>query len=499
MLLRLKQLPLHLLLLPAFFVLHIVNEYYGLLDMSLAGRYTFYYLLLSVVLFFAGKLFYKSNQKAGLWAMALLIFFFFWGAFHDYVKNLFPSSFFSSYSFLLSLSIILISLLSVKLKTNEPPVRATIFFNFLFCILVILELVEIGGNAITGANGLNNLSRKNPQQEIIVNKADSSRYPDIYFIVFDEYTSTKALKKYFNFDNSSLDSAMRNYNFYIAGNSKSNYNSTPMSVTSTFNMQYFNLEAEELIFGSKEIQQAWYSLSRNFLHRFLKKIGYRVLDYSLGADGTMTPAKFTRRNHIKILSGETFWKRFQHDIMWNFLLFWPSSRDNNNSETYDDNNNALNFKRTLAELKSQSDSPRLVYTHLLFPHPPFDLDRNGQRINPLQKDTPISDSQGYLEQVRYANKLIQQIAQAANQTRARPSVVIIEGDHGYRYKAPEVETTELQYMNLSMFYFSDNDYRLLYDSISPVNSFRVILNKYFNTKLPLLKDSVVKIHYLPAN
>jgi len=41
---------------------------------------------------------------------------------------------------------------------------------------------------------------------------------------------------------------------------------------------------------------------------------------------------------------------------------------------------------------------------------------------------------------------------------------------------------------LNAYYFPDNDYSLLYPEISPVNSFRVILNKYFKTGLSLLKD-----------
>jgi hypothetical protein len=47
-------------------------------------------------------------------------------------------------------------------------------------------------------------------------------------------------------------------------------------------------------------------------------------------------------------------------------------------------------------------------------------------------------------------------------------------------------------MDLNTYYFSDGNYSTLYDSISPVNSFRVILNKYFKTGLPLLKDSTIR-------
>jgi hypothetical protein len=97
----------------------------------------------------------------------------------------------------------------------------------------------------------------------------------------------------------------------------------------------------------------------------------------------------------------------------------------------------------------------------------------------------------YLEQVLYANKLIDSIGKAAIKGRQRPLVLIIEGDHGNRYAAWGITIREKHFMNLNAYYFSDKDYSMLYDSISPVNSFRVVLNKYFNAGLPLLKDSTI--------
>jgi hypothetical protein len=41
---------------------------------------------------------------------------------------------------------------------------------------------------------------------------------------------------------------------------------------------------------------------------------------------------------------------------------------------------------------------------------------------------------------------------------------------------------------LSAYYFPDQNYQALYPGITPVNSFRVVLNTYFGAKLPLLPD-----------
>jgi hypothetical protein len=41
---------------------------------------------------------------------------------------------------------------------------------------------------------------------------------------------------------------------------------------------------------------------------------------------------------------------------------------------------------------------------------------------------------------------------------------------------------------LNAYYFPDRDYGHLYDSITPVNTFRIILSQYFGADFGLLKD-----------
>jgi hypothetical protein len=60
------------------------------------------------------------------------------------------------------------------------------------------------------------------------------------------------------------------------------------------------------------------------------------------------------------------------------------------------------------------------------------------------------------------------------------------GDHG---PPPGRIATQADRLTiLSAFYVSDAVAEKLYDSISPVNFFRLILNEYFQTDYPLLED-----------
>jgi hypothetical protein len=75
---------------------------------------------------------------------------------------------------------------------------------------------------------------------------------------------------------------------------------------------------------------------------------------------------------------------------------------------------------------------------------------------------------------------------------------VIQGDHGAAYTrstaafshiVPDDEYLKEQMSILNAYYLPGIDSSGLYDSITPVNSFRIIFNAYFDAKLPLLEDS----------
>jgi hypothetical protein len=69
---------------------------------------------------------------------------------------------------------------------------------------------------------------------------------------------------------------------------------------------------------------------------------------------------------------------------------------------------------------------------------------------------------------------------------------VVQGDHG---PGPAPERVGLDFRVspsrrriLNAYRFPDRDYSRLYDTISPVNTFRVILSQYLGLDLPLLPD-----------
>ena len=239
--------PWYIFLLPLFYILHIYNNYFGILNITIALKYLAYYLLLSITIFSIAFLLFKNSAKAGILTILFLIFFFFFGSIHDFLKSLHPPSFLVSYTFIFSLALLLFIFITARLRKKNVPVKANRFFLYLFMLFCVLEtgttLYYIFSNKIKKTDPAGNNQALEPRL-IIKNK---KQMPDIFFIVIDEYTSSKALNKYFNFDNSQLDSSLLNAGFFISSNSQSNYNATSFSTGSTFNLQYFNKDFENFI------------------------------------------------------------------------------------------------------------------------------------------------------------------------------------------------------------------------------------------------------------
>ena len=148
------------------------------------------------------------------------------------------------------------------------------------------------------------------------------------------------------------------------------------------------------------------------------------------------------------------------------------------------------------------DGDYFVFAHIISPHPPFIFGPEGQALTPrweftLQdaSDFPGTTEEyitGYSAQSRYINKLVLILVTQLITESENPPIIIIQGDHGPRafMDWESVNQTDTQEsMSILNAYFVPNQTGIdLYDSISPVNSFRVLFNQYFDTDYALLED-----------
>lgn len=497
--LRFQKKVLFLFCLPVFFILHAYNENFGLLPLSVISSLFLQYMLVAICILAISVLLFKDFNKADTFSFYLLSVFFLFGAFHDFLKDSSLFNFISSYSILVPLFLIITILLFFYIKLRRDNSAFSMrYFYYLVSIFLLLEVGTFIYNIATHETQKNDLSGEPfPVSGKIV--CSTEKKPDIYFIVLDGYTSSQCLKEEFNFDNSAIDSLFSRNQFYISAASKSNYNVTPFSLSSTFNLGYLKEGIENNMISTKVFLQAMETLKNNKLMTFLAGQGYNIKNYGcfdMKQASTKTDPYFKNLYYTQV-DNQTFFSRLWADIGWNFTLKNVFTRQFQIPESYKKNKayhlyrNDYNLKGLITELNTHSDTPKFVYTHLILPHEPFFLDSLGQLVS----DTSIllnsvNMKNGYLGQVKYSNRVLNNIIQSIPKSDGRERVVIIEGDHGFRNYEPEVPEYKV-FMNLNAYYFSDRDYSNLYNGISPVNSFRVILNKYFCQSMPLLKDSSI--------
>lgn len=99
---------------------------------------------------------------------------------------------------------------------------------------------------------------------------------------------------------------------------------------------------------------------------------------------------------------------------------------------------------------------------------------------------------GYRDELLFINSKVREAVEAILSEASRPAIIILQADHGpasmLDWETAENTNLKERFAILNAYYLPNRDRVQLYDSITPVNTFRVIFNRYFGTDLELLED-----------
>ncbi len=497
-----EKVPLFVFVVPLFFLLHTLNYYFGLVDPLNHITGIFLYLLVPLCLLPVLKIIFSSYAKAATLLLFLMLFFYPFQYLHDSLKRFLP--WLSRYSILLPVILLLISfLVFYLLRTKSTFKRFLLAVNTIFALLVLSELSELGYRFATGADKENFVV--DPKQDIRNQyiSCDTCIKPDIYFLLFDEYTNSKTLKSDFNFENRFLDDHLHSRGFKIIYHSTSNYNITPISIASLLNMNYLSGLHNEKV-ELRRFLRGVYTINHNAFTPFLKKEGYEINNYSL-FDLDQASAKvdpFVLRFRDEFLFGVTFFHKARRDIGWAIKKFFKdSSLSKRTVQLMEGDLQRISetYKGAIHEAKKNKVLPQFTYCHFLNTHGPWYFDSVGNRLPAIHSAMETDNRNDYVNNIIYANKsFIIPIIDSINYNARRPYVIILQGDHGFTQNPGHKE--QLVFENLNAWYFSDMQYKSLNDSLTSVNTFRIILNKYFGQKLEMLHDSTIYLRKIgPVN
>jgi hypothetical protein len=322
--------------------------------------------------------------------------------------------------------------------------------------------------------------------------------PDIYYIIFDRYASRSTLAREYGFDNVQLVEFLRSRGFYVADDSYSNYLKTAPSLASSLSMDYINFLSE----NEKQYGVAWqpiYSmLGDHRLGRFLKNEGYAYVQIGSWWRGTQHNP-FADENHSFGFS-EFDWQFARKTFLPQLLAALLPERSAARQLRWE-YGQCQRVPRQIEQIKASGGraEPVFVFAHILLPHEPYLFDAEGHCLS-LAEAAARDPKAGYLAQLRYANLLMTDFVASLLDRPGRKPIIVLQADEGpfpERYQSGslswhEAEPSEFRTKTgiLNAYYFPDGDYATLYDTITPVNSFRTIFNKYFGAKLERLPDRI---------
>jgi len=336
--------------------------------------------------------------------------------------------------------------------------------------------------------------------------------PDIYYFVFDRYTSDKFLRDEYGFDNSDMTEFLKGQGFTVKDQALSNYPFTITSVASTLAMEYHD-EAMGTFKGKLTEFPLKSILDNPPVVQLLRKDGYAY--YQIGSwwgptsDKVHADFNLTSKGKLNILGKKFNLTEFQElfdDVSASGYLY-PPVIDVGDGKLFGIENVDVNERQRpldqIDSLKSvvsnDSKAPKFVFTHVLSPHSPYLFDENGDVpvYDRNSNDDGVDEMVKYVAQLKYVNKLVKD-AISTIRAKSPGAIVILQADEGpypkeFRGKTLDhLKTVEWlpdtalysKYAIQAAYFFPNKS------SASKINSsvdaFRVTLSDYLGYDIPSL-------------
>lgn len=452
----------------------------------------------TVIVLIVLRLFFKDWGKAALITSYASLIFFLYNPLREVLHNIHSANFNLGWNRYFLPLWLLILVLGTWLIVKKIPVResTTQLFNVVALSTLLLPFVSFVSYSVSHYPAtIKPTSSKFSGQEISPGK----ERPDIYYIILDMYGRSDTIEDKFGYDNSAFLEEMRQQGFYVAPCSTSNYSYTVMSLASSFNMVFLPALEDNYVAGQGPYANAATAIRNNAVRRYLQEYGYSFVSFQSFFPYLDIPESdvYVRvpvsQENIRpfelLLIEQTPVKMFMDKL----AVYRSRATEPEVVRAY-----GFNYDRTLfvleklTELPTTVSSPKFVYVHLFIPHPPYVFGANGEyigndkRLNEGPYGNPVDEEAyrlGYTSQVRYINSVLPNILkQIISQSETEP-IIIVQGDHGFGVEPFE----RLPILN-AYYLPGQTAEQLLYPGITPVNSFRVILNTYFGGQFELLPD-----------
>lgn len=493
---KVREFPFYPVLIAAYSALALLASNRSEVAAGVVIRPLFLLIVISLVLVFILYRLFKDLSKGGLLTGIWLTLFITYGHVYNLLEgsNTWVSSI-GRHRVLLPLYILIaIAGTYLVLRKRSSLSQLTHILNIGGVILLVFPIFQLVSYNLTASRAEREVSQWTFSQPLL-QPDDPKNLPDVYFIVLDTYTSSKALAADFGFDNSEFESALEDLGFYVAECSQTNYTYTQGALTAALNLEYLPQLTERLQTVNLE-DNIWILMKESLVRHQLERIGYKTVAFETSYD-------WSRIKDADVYLGES-----QASIRWqklnSFEVLWAKSTallllndldiktrvvdDSVLSHPQSDHiEKQLFVLKTLPEIAADRD-PTFTFSHILIPHVPYVFGADGSILTDPgyysgDQAGPINEEylqKGYTGEIAFINNQMEFILAEILDQSETPPIIVVMGDHGVRdANRPK---------NFFAVYLPNGAGQVLYPSITPVNIFRIIFDAYYGTSYGLLPD-----------
>jgi hypothetical protein len=488
---RFSAFPWHPLLLALYAPLGLGAHNIGQIPLGFIPRAVILSGLLAILVLLACWVFTKNWQVAGIVATILLILSLSYGHLYNSLEGLEIGGFFIGRHRYLVVAWIVVAVLGICWATRRTKNYSflTSTLNLMSIVLLVMPVAQLLIYAwrATTAPRMDTVEAQQTEVRYQVQQPTTGQLRDVYYIVLDAYGRSDILLDPVGYDNSAFLHRLEEMGFYVVDCAQSNYAKTDLSLSSTLNMDYVTSLDPTLTPDNTDRLPLWNMLKDNQVKMMFQELGYRVVAFETGFD-------FTHLNNIDALYSPERKGFNEFEILYVRTTL---------ARLLDDAGLLARFRYTPEDRKRElilfdleklqeipaTPGPKFVFAHLVIPHQPFVFGPEGETFVIPEKvhkgNTYYTNRDyklGYANQVAFVSDRIAQVVESILQQSPIPPIIIIQGDHG-----PSHFDVPSRMAILNAYYFPERE-SALYPEVTPVNSFRLLFNNYFDTDFDLLDD-----------
>ena len=487
-----ENIVIHPFLIGVFFVMFIFSHNIFVLPPQETIFPLFVILISTIGLFLGLRFLLKNSKKSGMLVSLYLILFFSFGHIYNIFQGFTIGEFdIGRYRYLIIpyIFIFIVGTIFI-LKTRNDFFDITKIVNIVSVVLIIAVFGGIVSDSINESNQTLDYS----ENEFVYEKHDlskfenhSDKFPNVYYIILDEYGNEESLNRFYNYDNQEFLSFLKQKDFFIVENSFSNYPTTKLSLASTLNMKHLEYLSDEIGRESKNHHILDQFLMDNFVMQNFKSNGYEIIN--MGALwGPYNEFKIVDQNLCE--NKEMNRDSLTRELIGTSIVFYFFERmvEQERRDVI-----LCTFEKMS---KIESEKPIFAFIHILLPHGPYIFGPNGENLvsgTSITSET-FSPKQAYIDQLKFANKKIKNSIEEILHNENKDAIIILQSDTGSGFNInwddPTNESIFERHSNLNAVYIPNNDYQLFENKVTPVNTFPLIFNSVFKQNFEFLPDKM---------